>query len=408
MKKFFILIVLAIIGITGYYLYNNYFKEIQLKKFLKTVEQNKLDINKYYVYGKHLNFESNLTDKINSDDIKLILKSKNEELEYKININKDKSFNISNNINEGINLEKLNDQKYYILLKVTNGDVIKYYSFNNKTNYKDTTYYSISNNKMNINFKDYFKIDIHNTNSNNIYDIVIDAGHGGDDSGAVNGKHKEADYTYEYAISLKEKLENLGYKVKLTREENDGIKTYGKNSRTSIPNEVHVKLLISIHFNSSEDYIRQTGIEVYAPNNTNLDFAYSLSKSLKENTSLDYSTNTAYLVKDGVYVKNFRDSDIAYMNEQANKNGYNHYNITKNTPYLYIIRETGGIITKAFVDGRNKKYETNPYYNSNIGVEAYLLELGYINNYKDLKVIMNEKNNYVKAIANEIDKYLKK
>ena len=96
------------------------------------------------------------------------------------------------------------------------------------------------------------------------------------------------------------------------------------------------------------------------------------------------------------------------MKEQANINGYNYYNITTSTPYLYMIRETGGRITNAFVDGRNTKYEANPYYNSNIGVEAYLLELGYINNYNDLKIIMNEKNNYIKAIANSIDKYMKK
>lgn len=410
MKKILFFIILIVLCASGFYIYDNYFKEDQLKKFLETIEPTKLDINKYYVYGTHLNFESSLIDEIKSDNLKIILKSKNEEIEYDLNIDNN-SFNLSNNINEGINLEELNDEVYYILLKETNGEEIKYYSFNNKTNYEDTTYYSIikdnKTNKMNINFKDYFKINIDKIKDDNIYDIVIDAGHGGDDSGATNGNHYEANYTYEYSISLKEKLESLGYKVKLTREENDGIKTYGKNSRTAIPNEVHSKLLISIHFNSSEDYITQTGIEVYAPNNANLDFAYKLAKSLKENTSLDYSTNTAYLEKNGVYIKTFRDSDIAYMNEQADQNGYNHYNITYSTPYLYIIRETGGIITKAFVDGRNKKYEANPYYNSNIGVEAYLLELGYINNYKDLKVIMNEKNNYIKTIANEIDKYLK-
>ena len=410
MKKFFLLIFIIGLSLGCYYLYDNYFKVDELKKFLKNVEKEKLNIDKYYVYGRHLNFESKLIDGMNKDNLKIVLKSKNDEIEYDLNIN-DNSFNLSDNINEGINLEELNDSVYYILLKFTKDDEIKYYSFNNKTDYENITYYSIikddKTKKMNINFNNYFKIDTNKIDSKDIYDIVIDAGHGGDDSGATNGKHYEANYTYEYAVSLKEKLNSLGYKVKLIREENDGIKTYGKNSRTSIPNDVHSKLLISIHFNSSEDYIRQTGIEVYAPNDANLDFAYSLARSLKENTSLGYSTNKAYLDKNGVYIKNFRQSDINNVNNEADKNGYNHYNVSTSTPYLYMIRETGGIITKAFVDGRNKKYEANPYYNSNIGVEAYLLELGYINNYSDLKVIMNEKNNYIKAIANEIDKYLK-
>ena len=40
-----------------------------------------------------------------------------------------------------------------------------------------------------------------------------------------------------------------------------------------------------------------------------------------------------------------------------------------------MLRETGGIVTGAYVDGRNKEFGKNKYYNSNIGVEAYLLEL---------------------------------
>lgn len=409
MKKFFIFIIFIIVGATVLYFYkqNN---TSALQKFLKNIESNKLEIDEYYVYGNHLNIKGSLNG-INSSDIKLVLKSEKEEIEYDVNI-KDSIFTLSSKINEGINLEKLNDDIYYILLKVNNNDSTKYYSFTNKTNYNNITYYSLihdnKTNKMNINFENYFNIKIDSTNNiDDVYDIVIDAGHGGDDSGAVNGKHFEANYTYEYATALKKKLSNMGYKVKLTRDVNDGIKTYGKNSRTAIPYEAHAKLLISIHFNSSEDYIRQTGIEVYAPNNANLDLALSLASSIKNNTSLGYSTNTAYLYKNGVYIKTFRESDISYMNNEAKKNNYKPYNITTSTPYLYMIRETGGIITKAYVDGRNKKREANPYYNSNIGVEAYLLELGYINNSKDLNVIINEKNNYVNAIANTINDYIK-
>ena len=261
---------------------------------------------------------------------------------------------------------------------------------------------------MIINFNKYFNINSKEVSPKGIYDIVIDAGHGGDDTGAVNGNHFESNYTYEYAIALKDKLESKGYKVKLTREKNDGIKTYGKHSRTAIPYEAHAKLVISIHFNSSEAYISQTGFEVYALDNSNLSLAYDITKNMDKYTSLTYSTNKAYLKDNGVYLKYFRQSDIDYMNNQADINGYNHYNISTSTPYLYMLRETGGRITNAYVDGRNTKYEANPYYKSNIGVEAYLLELGYINNYKDLKVVINEKSEYIKAITEAIDKYMKK
>lgn len=77
----------------------------------------------------------------------------------------------------------------------------------------------------------------------------------------------------------------------------------------------------------------------------------------------------------GVYVRTFRDFEIEEGIEEAIEAGHEPYDITNDTPYLYMIRETGGIATKAYVDGRNTEYGKNKYYNSNIGVEAYLLEL---------------------------------
>ena len=50
-----------------------------------------------------------------------------------------------------------------------------------------------------------------------------------------------------------------------------------------------------------------------------------------------------------------------------------------------MIREIGGIITGAYIDDRNKEtVGYNPYYKSNVGVEGYLLELGYLTNSNDL------------------------
>ena len=49
-----------------------------------------------------------------------------------------------------------------------------------------------------------------------VYDIVIDAGHGGKDVGEKSGTFTEAGITLEYANLLKQSLEEKGYKVKLT------------------------------------------------------------------------------------------------------------------------------------------------------------------------------------------------
>lgn len=103
----------------------------------------------------------------------------------------------------------------------------------------------------------------------------------------------------------------------------------------------------------------------------------------------------------GVYVRNFTKQVIKEYENTANKKGYEPYNLTLDTPYLYTIREVGGIATGAYVDGRNTQYSANKYYNSNQGIECYQLELGYIKN--DLEIIKNEESEITKAIAEVIN-----
>lgn len=407
MKKLkIIFILLIIIFATTFYFY----KQNKMKDFLNNIEKEKINVDKYYIYGNHLNIEGSINKQFNNiKSVKLILKSNLEEKEYNIkyDLKNNFSFYTSEYINDGIDLEQLNNNKFYILLKFTyENNNIEYYGLKNNTNYKNTIYYTINNYKKTVNFNNIMNIDSKINNEKEIYDIVIDAGHGGNDPGAINGKHYESNLTLEYTLSLKEKLENLGYKVKLTRDQNKTINTYGKNSRTSIPYESKAKYLFSIHFNSSEKNISYSGIEIYTPNNMDLRFATTLSKNIVDNTSLNYSTNTGFKVKNGVYVRTMSDIDIENLKNEAIKNKFTPYNVTTSTPYLYMLRETGGIITKAFVDGRKDNIK-NEYYNSNIAPESYLLELGYINNKNDLNIILKEKEKYTNAIANTIDKHIK-
>ena len=67
-----------------------------------------------------------------------------------------------------------------------------------------------------------------------------------------------------------------------------------------------------------------------------------------------------------------------------------------------MIRETGGILTGAYIDSRNSSIGENPYYNSNKGIESYILELGYIINSADINNILNNKEKYVNAIYDSI------
>jgi len=135
----------------------------------------------------------------------------------------------------------------------------------------------------------------------------------------------------------------------------------------------------------------------------NLDLAKAFAKNIVKYGNSTYSDLEAtYREADGIYVRTFKDWEKEEAKEDARKGGYKPYTITDYTPYLYMLRETGGIATGAYVDGRNKNYGTNKYCNSNVGVEAYLLELGYINHNKNRQNLLQNQDGYVKGIVETI------
>lgn len=93
--------------------------------------------------------------------------------------------------------------------------------------------------------------------------IVVDAGHGGRDPGAVspNGT-KERDVVLRASLILKQKLENAGFKVYLTRERDNYVKLY---DRAGIANQLPADIFISVHANAAKNTAAK-GIEtLYAP-----------------------------------------------------------------------------------------------------------------------------------------------
>lgn len=93
--------------------------------------------------------------------------------------------------------------------------------------------------------------------------IVIDAGHGGDDAGAVSaGGTKEKDLTLAMARRLKAAIESrLGLRVLLTREGDD---TVPPDRRTELANNNKADVFLSLHVNWS---VRPDarGAQVYTP-----------------------------------------------------------------------------------------------------------------------------------------------
>ncbi|MCI9062995.1 MAG: N-acetylmuramoyl-L-alanine amidase [Clostridia bacterium] len=392
-----------------------------------------VNITKYIVYGTHLNFEGTLAlpniSGISIDKSDVIIRDlKGNE----ITLNSDYSyidgilsFSTIDKLNSGLYLEDLSVSDYYIFLKVSfsNSDV-KYYSLSNDTKYNDITYYTItrdnSNNKIDIKFDKYNDISYMGISvskashlPDNVYDIVIDPGHGGSDSGAKSNGYHESNIVLDCAKTLKSKLESFGLKVLLTRDGSEAstqdtvYNIYDDGGRVNISNESHAKILISLHLNSNTQNVKQGGVEVYAPSNCNLDLAKLFADNIVKFANTSYSKLNIYKKDEGVYVQNFTNADILAFKAKAKEKGYEPYNLTTDTPYLYMIREIGGICTNAFVDGRNTSYAANKYIDSNVGIEGYLIELGYMIVDKDLKNVVSNGDSYMQGIANSIKSFYK-
>lgn len=114
--------------------------------------------------------------------------------------------------------------------------------------------------------------------------IVIDAGHGGRDVGAIGATGTfEKNYTYKTAIELKQELTVLGANVILTRPEDEFISL---GSRASFAN-ITADVFISIHYNSTPELPYVTGIGTYYYHDQNKELATYVQKELIKETMAD-------------------------------------------------------------------------------------------------------------------------
>ncbi len=93
--------------------------------------------------------------------------------------------------------------------------------------------------------------------------VVIDAGHGGCDSGALCDSKQEKDLVLQITKKLKKEFSSEGYRVHLTRGD-DSFLTLSQ--RTRIADKKDAKVFISIHANAIGDQSRfdkVEGIETY-------------------------------------------------------------------------------------------------------------------------------------------------
>lgn len=111
--------------------------------------------------------------------------------------------------------------------------------------------------------------------------IALDAGHGGEDPGAVNAKPEhqlfEKDMDRAVADVLKEKLEKDGAKVVMVRPHDE---TVGLNERAAAINASGANISISLHHNSAAPDVN--GTETYFADAADQVLAAAINKKLGE------------------------------------------------------------------------------------------------------------------------------
>ena len=227
MKKILIIILIILLASGGYYYYNNIYLKNQ--KPTIEVEKNTATITKYYIYGTHLNIIGNIKKiDANFKDVDLVFwnektgKTIKQKLNYTKNVN-NLNFNLSDEINDGLFLDKISEGTYRTYLRFTYKDkkttTTKYYALTNKTDYKSTKYYTLSNknNQINSTTKEQTLTLKVTKNKDKTYDVILDPQAGGSDKGNSGNGHYEKDITMDMATKVKEKLEAKKIKDKLTR-----------------------------------------------------------------------------------------------------------------------------------------------------------------------------------------------
>lgn len=113
------------------------------------------------------------------------------------------------------------------------------------------------------------------------YSIMIDAGHGGNDPGAVYKGRREKDDNFALAMEVGRILSENGVDVLYTRTTDDYISPF---ERARLANEAKVDFFISFHRNSSPEVNQYNGVEVlvYDKNGIKYEMAQNIVGALGE------------------------------------------------------------------------------------------------------------------------------
>ena len=223
-----------------------------------------------------------------------------------------------------------------------------------------------------------FVLDFDKNRTRKEYTIIVDAGHGGKDPGAVGfNKYNEKDIALNIAKYLKVALEK-DFNVIMTRN-NDSFKTLSE--RPSIGNRNRGNFFVSIHLNANN-----------SPNVRGADVFYF------SRTESDYAKKISSFENSFASISGEKQSDIKYITGQL---------VYKQN------KEISAKVAQSLVTSYSKKLQVGNRgaHGANFAVlrgfdgPGILVEAGFITNSSDITKLKQAK--YQKLAANEIAKAIK-
>lgn len=217
--------------------------------------------------------------------------------------------------------------------------------------------------------------------------IVIDAGHGGKDPGAVGyKKYREKIVVFSIAKELKRILKSRGYKVYMTRDRDSFIKL---SHRTKYANKKSADIFVSIHANSvaKKNAHKAHGIE-----------CYFLSKSKSSRAKkVAAKENSADL------------SDMNFYGKQSFLNTLNSHNIVaSNKLAIDLQRGVLGELQKTYKNVKDGGVREGPFWVL-VGAQmpSVLVEVGFISHPTEAKrlVKFSYQKKIAQGLANGIERY---
>ncbi len=216
--------------------------------------------------------------------------------------------------------------------------------------------------------------------------IVIDPGHGGKDPGAVANGYKEKDINLQVALKVAKILMDYGYRVILTRESDIYVPL---SNRARIANKNSADIFVSIHCNFDE---RKTarGLETYFLSESKT--TEERAVALLENSAIKYDLGNLSMKDElGVIVG---DLIQAFFLEQS----------YKLASYLH-----QRALDLNLTQDRGLK-QANFYVLRWVSAPSVLIELGFLSNPEEAKILVSEEYQMklAKAIALGIRDYFEK